>query len=53
MPAGEIVEGIDPRIVLLDAEVEMGAGGVTGGAGPSDHIALPHRVAKLDIIGTT
>ena len=52
MPAGEIIQRIDPNIIFLNAEVEMGTGGVTGGAGPSDQISLPHRVAKLNIIGT-
>ena len=41
-PAGlrAVTEGIDPYTVFRHLKVEMGSGGVSGGAGDADDIAL-------------
>ena len=53
-PAGlrAVTEGIDPYTVFRHLKVEMGSGGVSGGAGDADDIALtycPTLTFRLDI----
>ena len=50
LPAGQIVQGIDPRIVFNDAEVQVGAGGIAGIAGIADHLSLRHLLIRGNII---
>ena len=50
LPTGQIVQRIHPCIVLHDAEVQMGAGGVAGAAGIADDLSLRHGVARFDVI---
>ena len=42
---GTVTQGIDPHAALRHLKVEVRAGGVSGGAGDADDIALVHILA--------